>query len=276
MTKKILLINDIPGYGKVAISAMAPILIHRKYEVFCLPTMIVSNTFNYGSFASVDTTEYMKDALRTWDNLGFSFDAVSTGYIANDTQAEMILDLCRKQSAAGVTVFADPIMADNGKLYNSITQNRINIMKKIVSVADYIFPNITEACFLSGFSYDEKGFDRETLYNIATSLHKTGAKSVIITGATIINSEGIKSKAVIGYDHLNDKHFTVIYDEIPMRINGSGDTFSAVIMSEILAGTELETAVIKAVSFVRNLILNNSDIAAEYNGLPIESGLDLL
>jgi len=31
--KKILLINDLPGYGKVALAAMIPVLSHMKYEV---------------------------------------------------------------------------------------------------------------------------------------------------------------------------------------------------------------------------------------------------
>mgnify|MGYP006952779068 CR=1 FL=1 len=31
---KLLLINDLAGYGKVALSAMIPVLSHMKYEVF--------------------------------------------------------------------------------------------------------------------------------------------------------------------------------------------------------------------------------------------------
>ena len=48
MSKKLLLINDMAGYGKVALSAMIPVLSHMKYEVFNLPTAIVSNTLDYG------------------------------------------------------------------------------------------------------------------------------------------------------------------------------------------------------------------------------------
>ena len=34
MNKKLLLINDLAGYGKVALSAMIPVLSHMKYAVF--------------------------------------------------------------------------------------------------------------------------------------------------------------------------------------------------------------------------------------------------
>lgn len=81
MSKKLLLINDIAGYGKVALSAMIPVLSHMKYETYNLPTAVVSNTLDYGKFDILDTTEYMKNTLKVWGELGFDFDAVSTGFI---------------------------------------------------------------------------------------------------------------------------------------------------------------------------------------------------
>ena len=43
---KVLLINDIAGYGKVALSAMLPILSYKGFNLYNLPTAIVSNTLN--------------------------------------------------------------------------------------------------------------------------------------------------------------------------------------------------------------------------------------
>lgn len=57
---KLLLINDLAGYGKVALSAMIPILSHMQYEVCSLPTALVSNTLDYGKFEILETTDYMK------------------------------------------------------------------------------------------------------------------------------------------------------------------------------------------------------------------------
>lgn len=274
MTKKILLINDQPGYGKVAIPAMTPALIRKRFEVFSLPTMIVSNTFNYGRFATIDTTEYMKDAVNIWRELGFTFDAISTGFIPNDAQAEFLAEYCRQQAEAGAVILVDPIMADNGKLYNSVTEKRVEIMKKMVAVADYLIPNITEACLLSGTGYSEDGYTEEGLSGIAKSLHEMGAKSVAITSALLKNSDGAGSgccRAVVGYDGTAGECFTVRYEEIPLKINGSGDTFASIVLSEIVDGTDFCSAVRKAVAVVRELIAENLDIAGEYNGLPIEA-----
>ena len=42
----ILLINDMAGYGKVALSAMIPIMSNMKFQVYNLPTALVSNTLD--------------------------------------------------------------------------------------------------------------------------------------------------------------------------------------------------------------------------------------
>lgn len=96
---KLLLINDLAGYGKVALSAMIPILSHMQYEVCSLPTALVSNTLDYGKFEILETTSYMKNTLQVWDTLGFQFDAVSTGFIVSRPQTELVRDFCRAQKS---------------------------------------------------------------------------------------------------------------------------------------------------------------------------------
>ena len=44
MPKRILLVQDMTGYGKVALAAIMPVLSHMGHHVFTLPTAIVSNT----------------------------------------------------------------------------------------------------------------------------------------------------------------------------------------------------------------------------------------
>ena len=63
---QILLINDMAGYGKVALSVMIPVLSHLRFETFNLPTALVSNTLDYGQFDILDTTEYMENTLLVW------------------------------------------------------------------------------------------------------------------------------------------------------------------------------------------------------------------
>ena len=58
--RHILLVNDLPGVGKVATAAMEPVLSHMGFSVALLPTALVSNTLDFGTFEILDTCEYMK------------------------------------------------------------------------------------------------------------------------------------------------------------------------------------------------------------------------
>lgn len=71
MDEKILVMNDLPGYGKVALAASEPILSHFGYHVYNLPTALVSNTLNYGKFQILDTTEYMQGGSCCLGRIGF-------------------------------------------------------------------------------------------------------------------------------------------------------------------------------------------------------------
>ena len=57
--KKICCVNDMPGVGKIALSAMMPILSAKGIDVASLPTALVSNTLDFGKFDILDTTDYM-------------------------------------------------------------------------------------------------------------------------------------------------------------------------------------------------------------------------
>lgn len=99
MEHPVLLINDMAGYGKVALAAMIPVMSHMGLNVCNLPTALVSNTLDYGKFEILDTTEYMEHTLKVWEELGFRFDAVSTGFIVSDVQAQLVTDYCLRQAS---------------------------------------------------------------------------------------------------------------------------------------------------------------------------------
>ena len=50
--KQVLLINDLPGYGEVALAAMMPILTHMGHHIYNLPTALVSIPWIMGSLKS--------------------------------------------------------------------------------------------------------------------------------------------------------------------------------------------------------------------------------
>lgn len=273
MSKKLLLINDMAGYGKVALSAMIPVLSHMKYEVFNLPTAIVSNTLDYGKFGILDTTGYMKNAIAVWEQLGFEFDAISTGFIVSKEQTGLVTEFCKARAEKGVTIFADPIMGDEGKLYNGITEETIDLMRELISVADYIVPNYTEAAYLTELPYKEDGVTEEAYHTMIDKLRAFGAKSIVITSAKIA---GTDCRSVVGYDHKKEEYFKVDFEEIPVHFPGTGDIFSAVFIGKLMSGKDLQTATAEAMDAVKSMIGKNADNVDKYKGIPLETCMEVL
>ena len=266
MTEKLLLINDLAGYGKVALGAMMPVLTHMGYDLYTLPTALISNTLDYGKFQILDTTDYIEATFKVWDELGFAFDAVATGFIAGNRQSELIADFCARQQEKGVPVFVDPIMGDDGRLYNGIERSAIDHMRRLVATADVAIPNYTEACLLTGAPYcGAQGMTERDVKRLMDCLRSFCPKSIVITSAIV---EG--RSAVIGYDHERDEHFTIPFVEIPVHFPGTGDIFTSVLMGRKLAGRTLEDATAKAMHVVKDLIRDNRNADDTYKGIPIE------
>ncbi len=93
--KHLLLIGDLPCYGRMAVNAMLPVCSHSGLEVSVLPTALVSNNFAYGRFDVLDTTDFMRRTFDHWQALGFKFDAVYTGFLCSKAQTDLIAARCR-------------------------------------------------------------------------------------------------------------------------------------------------------------------------------------
>ena len=289
---KILLVYDLAGYGKVALSVMIPIFSHLKFETFNLPTALVSNTFDYGKFDILDTTAYMRNTIGIWDQLGFSFDAICTGFIASKEQSQLVTDYCRRHKERnGAKVFVDPVMADNGYLYNGVTFETVLYLRALCSTADVVLPNITEACFLTGVKVNGEerallgasattttsatltrhrlSFSAAEIDSIVAGLKDLGAKNVVITSA---NLEG-RSCTIVGKEG-QEGWRPFYYKEIPAQFAGTGDTFTSLVASSVMRGNPLEEAVPKAMKVMEYLISTNFQNEDKYKGIPIEQYLD--
>lgn len=267
--KKILLIGDLVGYGDLGMTAMIPILSHKGFSVMNLPTALVSNNFAYREYGITDTTDYMRQTLAVWWQLGFAFDAVATGFIASEEQARMLSDYCQTCSQAGIPVMVDPIMADGGQLYSGISESIVGYMRRLTATASLVIPNYTEACYLAGTEYKKEGLSHAEAICLIDSLRRIGTKSVLITSATVDGQT-----AVAGYDCHTGEHFALPYEEIPVYISGTGDIFSSVLLSHLLAGEPLRQSAQAAMDVVSSLIEKNRDTAEPYRGIVVSRHLD--
>ena len=275
-SKNILIINDMPGYGKVALAAMLPILSNFGHSVYNLPTALVSNTLDYGRFTILDildTTEYMKRSIAVWKDLGFSFDCITTGFLASAEQVDIIREFIDSQRKEDLLVMTDPIMADDGKLYNGVTEETVANMRRLIGVADVIVPNLTEATFLTGRYVGQESLTQAEAKEVVDGLLSFGPRSVVVTSG--VESE-TGSHVVWGYNHKNGSYFTIPYEFIKVHFPGTGDMFSAVLVGELLNGKPLESAVRRAMDVLETLILLERDESEKNKGIRIEKYLSVL
>ena len=282
MGKRIVLFNDLPGYGKVALAAMVPLFSRMGHFPYQVPTAVVSNTLDFGKFRIQDMTDYMRDTIKVWDELGFDPDCICTGFVLSEEQVELIGDYIRSRKPRineiqnvnnGRLVMVDPIMADGGKLYNGIGMERVAAMRKLVSYSDVMVPNMTEAGFLTGICPGRERASAAELRELVDGLHKLSGKSVVITSAQDSETD---EHLVCGYDHKSGQYFRVPFTFLPVRVAGSGDIFSTVMTGKLLNGESLEAAVREAVRVLTTLIRENQSHLDEYKGILIERYWELL
>lgn len=266
--KQILLVNDMAGHSKVGMGAMVPILSYYGFPTFNLPTALVSNTFNYGQFNALDTTDYIRGTLPVWQSLGFSYDAICTGYLYSEEQAELVAHYCHEQRQHGTLVFVDPVMGDGGSLYHGMAPEQVEAMRKMVAEADLTFPNYTEAVYLTGGTFRKDGLSWAETCALLDRVRQIGCRSVLITSCII---DGKNS--VAGYNHHDQTYFHLEYEEIPGLFHGTGDIFAAVLMAHLLDGHTLKDSTRTAMDTVYRLIYLNKDIEDRNRGILVEQFL---
>lgn len=272
-SKNILIIGDMPGYGKIGMAAMLPILSNMGHSIYNLPTALVSNNFDYGKFALMDTTQYIRETIQVWQALSFQFDCITTGFLASAVQVDLLRDFIDLQRKEDFLVVTDPIMGDGGKLYNGSTQETVENMRRFIGASDVIVPNLTEAEFLTGLHEGEETLAAEEARRVLDGLRNLGPRSVVITSG---REKETGRHVVWGFDGQAGEYFTVPYRFIKAHFPGTGDIFTSLLTGELLAGKSLPQAVQKAVDLLERLIFMEQDVAERNNGIRIEKHLSVL
>lgn len=179
--KKILLVGDLVGYGKIALSSIIPILSEMGIEVSNLPTALVSNTFDYKISSMLDTTTYMNEAIEVWRKLNLQFDIILTGFLSNLEQVSLIENIISFQNKKPL-IITDPILGDDGALYHGLKKDSIDTMKKMIYLSDIILPNVTEIQILSNAKI-KKDLREEDINEYIELISKEYNCSVVVTSS---------------------------------------------------------------------------------------------
>lgn len=243
MQKKIACINDISGFGKCSLTVAIPIISALKCQCCPLTTSVLSSQTGYPKYTFNDLTDSMEDYIDVWKYLNKKFDTIYSGFLGSSKQIKIVEKFINMNKGAFVIV--DPVLADLGNLFPIFDEADVNEMKKLVSMADLITPNITEANLLSSRKADFFDYDDAALTDLCKSLSELGPKYIIITGfeqnGNIFNicyDSELASMSKIGTK----------YNKI--SFSGTGDTFTSIVAGMITRGFSIEHSVEYATKFI--------------------------
>ena len=228
--KKILTIQDISCVGQCSLTVALPIISACGIETAVLPSAVLStHTAGFSGYTFTDLTDDMPKIKEHWEKENIKFDAFYTGYLGSTKQIDYVINILSSLKKDDSLNIIDPAMADNGKLYPAFDSEYVNAMKKLCEKADYILPNITEACFLTDTEYKTE-YDRDYIDLIIRKLCDLGCKNVILTG--ISYREG--KTGIVVYE--NNEYSYYEHDFLPNSCHGTGDIYASAFVGALVNG----------------------------------------
>ena len=245
--KRVVTLQDISSFGRCSITVALPILSAMGMECAILPTAVLSAHTMFPGYTCLDISGQMKPVSRHWQALGLRFDAIYTGYLANEEQCEQAVDFIKDFRTGENIVVADPAMADQGRLYPGFGPDFPQAMAKVCACADLILPNLTEAALLTGTPWQEK-WTRQQVRAMLEKLLALGCKAAMITGFGEGGDTGF-----LALDR-DGRELSYSHPLLPRSYPGTGDVFSSVLVGGLVRGLSLREAGVLASDFVAGCI----------------------
>lgn len=264
---KILTIQDISCIGQCSLTVALPILSACGQETCILPSAVLStHTGGFKGFTFRDLTDDLPLIQQHWLKENIKFDAVYTGYLGSTKQIDMVKDIMKTLGKPSCKNIVDPAMADNGKLYVGFNQDYVKSMKSLCEIADYVLPNITEACFLTDTEYKEK-YDEKYVDELLKKVSDLGAKKVIFTGVSYKTDR----TGVIVCENGNKQYYE--HRKISKECHGTGDIYASAFVGALLNNkTDFEAAKIAA-DYTVKCIENTIDDHNHWYGAKFETAI---
>lgn len=249
---KIAAIHDISCYGRAALATIIPVLSSMGNQVCPLPTAVLStHTDGFGKPAIRDLSDFIYETKDHWKRLNLNFQCIYSGYLADPNQVKFVEKFIEEFKEEDTLVVIDPVMADNGKLYDGMSEKMIEEMRTLIKSADIITPNITEASFLLGKEYKED-LNEEEIKEYLVGLGDLGPKISIIT--SVSSSRGNEYIDTVLYDREEKMFYTYSHKRINAFYCGTGDAFASLLIGWILRGKSTEKALEKSCNFIAEAI----------------------
>lgn len=250
LTPQVAAIHDLSAFGRCSTTVVLPVL--SAMGVQCCPLLTAYLSAQTAFPASekstfVDMSGQMEGVADHWQELGVTFDAIYSGFLASEAQIDIINRFYERFRRPNTMILVDPVMGDHGKPYRTYTPALCRAMGSLAAQADLITPNLTEAALLLNENYADAPRTQETAKSWLDRLSLDGRRSVVLTGVSF--AEGQVGAACL--DASTGSFHAAMTRQEPAQFPGTGDLFTSVLLGSLLRGESLEHANRRAVEFVR-------------------------
>ncbi|MCB5233672.1 MAG: pyridoxamine kinase [Candidatus Cloacimonetes bacterium] len=242
---QILAIHDLSGFGHTSLMAVIPLVYAHGLNLCVLPSSLLSSNTCYNDFRLLDTGNFMKQCLEHYKELRLTFQAIYSGFLGGPEQVSTLLHAGKNFLAEDGIILVDPVMADEGKLYSCYDFSMVLAMRRLVSIADIITPNFTEACFLADLPVLDD-VDANFARDLCDILHTLGAKEVIVTSAPRKNDDNL----IIYSEKKGSDPVLIPNPHLPTFFTGTGDMFSTLTLIYAMNNVPRIEGIKKAADFI--------------------------
>ncbi|MBE6928670.1 MAG: pyridoxamine kinase [Ruminococcaceae bacterium] len=275
--KRVVCIEDFASLGHCSLMAAIPVLSVMGVQCCPVPTAVLSSqTDGYEGYSFLDMTPQLPGFLNHWRQMDEHFDGVLTGFLGSEEQLGIVEGYVRELKAAGTRVIVDPVMGDNGTIYDTYTPALCDGMRRLALFADVITPNLTEAAKLLDKPYENVPTTLDGCREWVRRLGELGPSQVVLTGVPL---DG-KLWVVLG-----ERGETACFSRPLLGLDGpakgaypgTGDVFASVLAGSLMKGESLQASAQRAADFVSLCIERTAELALpRREGLAIEACLGAL
>lgn len=248
-------VHDLCGYGKCSLGIAIPVLSAAGIDVCPVPTSLFSAHTKFDTFYMLDTTDMLEPYLDAWHEENIALDGIYSGFLGSAEQVGAIQRLYREYPGAFRIV--DPVMGDGGEKYQTYTDELCDAMKGLVSGADVLTPNLTEASILTGIEYAGQDVSDEYVRRTIYTLLNMGAKSVVLKGIVRAGEPVIRNYVAVAKGDGAPEEISS--ELLPYMLHGTGDLFASGLTAAIYTGRSLYEAVEFAGKLVRDAMTITPD-----------------
>lgn len=271
--KRVLAAQDICSHGRCSLTSSISIFSVMGIQTCPLPVAWYNVNMDYVRESMSSNISDAQSFMESWERIKFKYDAIYCGFMGNSQSLAIASEAVQRFHKEDTLVFVDPAMSYNGRPISTYTPSMLESMRTLIRQADVITPTLQEAYAILGIPPMKVFPPAKEILSLFDRLMAMGSKLVVITD--IPDHAG--PYKIVSYDGTTSSYerYNTAFREI--RCHGKSDVFGSVLLSFLMKGHYLHTAVSKAVLFLNGVVSHTREKGTDFrNGIELESCLSRL